>query len=376
MLSRLMSLTRKEFLQFSRDWPVIFLIFYLFVEPVLCGVSIFLHVKNMPLAVYDADRTQASRSLITQLATSEHFDLYAVLDSPAGLEPLFDAGEARMGLIIPAGFGRDLAGGDTARVQLIADGSDSYSASVAIGYAEQIIGAHSRRIELERMGVPEETALARLPVVANRIRARYDPDLDYTNFIMVTMVALLVILLGMILGSSAIVREKERGTLEQVMVTPTRPWELIGAKLLPLGIIKMMGLAVAMAISIWGFQVPVNGSLGLYFALSIITYLVGAGLGIAIGTIANNSHQSLLLVFFLMFPMIFLSGFFTPVFTMPSVLQWLTALNPLYYFNTITIGVFFKGVGMDVLWPQVAALAALAVVIFSGSLANFRRSLA
>lgn len=376
MLSRLVSLTRKEFLQFSRDWAVIFLILFFFVEPIQCAVSIFLDVKNMPLAVYDADRTQASRALITQLSTSENFDLYAVLDSQAELEPLFDRGAVRMGLVVPNGFGRDLSRGDTARVQLIADGSDAYSASVATAYAEQIIAAHSRRIELERVGVPEETALARLPVVVNRIRARYDPDLRFTNFLMLIMVAIVVPELGIVLGSATIVREEEKGTLEQVLVTPVRPWELIAAKLLPLGIIKMVGLAVGIAISVWGLGVPVRGSLGLYFALSVIVYLVGAGLGIAIGTVASNMQQALLLGFLLLFPMIFLGGTLTPVSAMPQALQWLSLLNPLRYYVAITLGIFLKGVGISVLWPHVAALAALAVVIFSASLGYFRRSLA
>ena len=376
MLSRLVSLTRKEFLQFSRDWAVIFLILFFFVEPIQCAVAIFLDVKNMPLAVYDADRTQASRALITQLSTSENFDLYAVLDSQAELEPLFDRGAVRMGLVVPNGFGRDLSRGDTARVQLIADGSDAYSASVATAYAEQIVTAHSRRIELERVGVPEETALARLPVVVNRIRARYDPDLRFTNFLMLIMLAMVIPELGIVLGSAAIVREKEKGTLEQVLVTPVWPWELIAAKLLPLGIIKMVGLAVGMAIAVWGLGVPVRGSLGLYFALSIIVYLVGAGLGIAIGTVASNMQQALLLGFLLLFPMIFLGGTLTPVSAMPQALQWLSLLNPLRYYVTITLGIFLKGVGISVLWPHVAALAALAVVIFGASLGYFRRSLA
>ncbi|MEE8391781.1 MAG: ABC transporter permease [Anaerolineae bacterium] len=375
MLSRLVSLTRKEFLQFSRDWMVIFISLYFFVEPVMCGVSIFLDVKDLPLAVYDADRTQTSRALITQLSTSEYFDLYVTLDSQAELEPLFDRGQVRIGLVIPNGFERDLARGDTARVQLIVDGSDSYSASVAMSYAQQIIAAHSRRIELQRVGVPEKTVLARLPLVVNRIRVRYDPDLRFTTFIMLTMVAAVLPELGIILGSAAIVREKEKGTLEQLMVTPARPWELIAAKLLPLGMIKIVGLAVGIAIAVWGFGVPVHGSLGLYFALSTLAFIVSAGLGVAVGTVAKNMQQALLLSFFLLFPMIFLSGMMTPVFAMPQALQWLSLLNPMRYYNTITMGVFLKGAGIDVLWPQALALAALAVVIFSGSLAYFRRSL-
>lgn len=376
MSSRLVSLIRKEFLQFFRDWLVIVLILYSFVEPVLCGLSLSLDVKNMPLVVVDADRSEASRELITKLTNSEYFELYAVLNSQTDLESLFDRGEVRLGLVIPTGFGRDLGRGDTVRVQLIADGSDAFTASVATGYAEQIIGAHSRRIELQRLGVSEQTALARLPVVINQIRAQYDPALRYTHFNMLAMIGITMPFLGIVLGSVAIVREKERGTLEQLLVTPIQPWELIMAKLVPLGLIKMVGLAIGIAIAVWGFGVPVRGSLGLYFALSTLIFMVGAGLGVAVGTVANNMQQALLLSFFLIFPMIFLSGMMAPVDNMPVVLQWLSLLNPLRYTLTITLGVFLKAVGMSVLWPQVVGLAVLGVVIFSASLARFRRSLA
>lgn len=376
MSSRLLSLIRKEFLQFARDWLVIVLILYTFVEPVLCGVSLFLEVNHMPLAVVNADRTEASRDLIAKLTTSKHFDLYAALDSQADLESLFDRGEVRMGLVIPTGFGRDLGRSKTARVQIIADGSDAFTASVATSYAEQIIGAHSQRIELQRLGVSKETALARLPVVVNQIRARYDPALRYTNFVMLSMVAIVTPFLGILLGSVAIVREKERGTLEQLLVTPLHPWELITAKLVPLGIIKMVGLAIAIAITVWGFGTPVRGSLGLYFALSTLIFIVGAGLGIAVGTVTKTMQQALLLSFFFIFPMMFLSGMMSPVDNMPDVLQWLSLLNPLRYTLTITLGVFLKGVGLSVLWPQVVGLATLGVVIFAASLARFRSSLA
>ncbi len=376
MSSRLLALIRKEILQLFRDWMVTVLILYIFVEPVLCGVSLFFDVKHMPLAVVDADRSQASRALITNLATSEHFDLYAVLDSQAGLEPLFDRGEVRMGLVIPTGFERDLSRGDTARAQVIADGSDANTAAVAIGYAGQIIGAHSRRIELQRMRVPEETTLARLPVVVNRIRARYDPDLRFTNFVMVVMVAAVIPFLGVLLVAVSIVREKASGTMEQLMVTPLYPWELIAAKLVPLGIVKMVGLAVGIAITVWGFDVPLRGSLGLYFILSTLAFIVAAGLGVAVGTVTNTMQQALLLGFFVIFPMMFLSGMMSPLENMPAALQWLSLFNPLRYYVAITLGVFLKGVGLNVLWPQVVGLAVSGVIIFSASLVRFRKSLA
>ena len=378
MSSRLISLTRKEFLQLFRDWMVIVLILYIFVEPVLCGVSLFFDVKHMPLAVVDADRSQASRALINKLSTSEHFDLYAVLDSQAGLEPLFDRGEARMGLVIPPSFERDLSRGDTARAQVIADGSNANTAAVALGYAGQIIGAHSHHIELQRLGISDAkpTALAGLPVVDNRIQARYDPELRFTNFVMVVMVAAVIPFLGVLLVAVSIVREKASGTMEQLMVTPLYPWELIAAKLVPLGIVKMIGLAVGIAITVWGFDVPLRGSLGLYFLLSTLAFVVAAGLGVAVGTVTNTMQQALLLGFFIILPMMFLSGMMAPLENMPLPLQWLSLLNPLRYYVTITLGVFLKGVGLDVLWPQVLGLAVSGVIIFGASLARFRRSLA
>ncbi|MCZ7574391.1 MAG: ABC transporter permease [Ardenticatenaceae bacterium] len=375
MSSRLIALMRKEFLQFFRDRLLVILILYTFVEPVLCGISLFLEVKNLSLVVYDADRSAASRALVHSLDSSEHFDLRFVPDSLAGLRPLLDQSEVQVALVIPAGFERDLARGETARVQLLTDGSNANIAAVATGYAEQIIAAHSRRIEVERAGLPE-TGLDQLPVVINRIRARYNPALRFTPFNMLGMVAFVVPVLGVLLGSVAIVREKEAGTLDQLMVTPIRPWELIVAKLLPLGLIKLAGLAVGLAIAVWGFGAPVRGSLSLYFALSTLIFAVGIGLGVAIGTAADTMQQALLLAFFVIFPMAFLSGMMSPVQNMPAILQWLSLLSPFRYYLTITIGVFLKGVGLSVLWPQVLGLVALGTAILITSLAGFRRSLA
>lgn len=376
MSSRLLSLMRKEFLQFFRNRVLIILILYTFIETALCGIALFIEVNDLPLAVVDADRTEASRTLITKLAQAEQFDLRYRPASPDELQALIDRGEVRLGLVIPTRFGRDLARGDTVRVQLIADGSDAFTAEVALGYAEQIIGAHSRCIELQRLGLPERTVLAQLPVAVNRIRARYDPDLNFTNFVMPAMVALVLPFLGILMGSVSIVGEKEVGTLEQLMVTPIRPWELITAKLLPIGVVKLVGLGIGIAITVWGFGVPLRGSLGLFVVLSTLALMVGMGLGIAIGTVTKTVQQALLLSFALIFPIIFLSGMMAPLENMPILLQWLSLLNPLRYYITITLGIFLKGVGLSVLWPQVLGMAGLGIAIFGASLIQFRRSLA
>ena len=180
MVSRLFSLMRKEFLQFLRDKMLVILILYTFVEPILCGVSLFMDVKYMSFAVYDGDRTTASRALIDRLARSEHFNLTKTLTTPDDVRTLLDNGQVQMALVIPAGFAQDLDGGKTVPVQLIADGSNANIAAQAMGYAQRIVGEYSRKIELERLGLPA-SVWQQLPVVVNQIKARFDPDMRFTT---------------------------------------------------------------------------------------------------------------------------------------------------------------------------------------------------
>ncbi len=375
MISRMSSLMRKEFLQFFRDKMLVMLILYTFAEPVLCGVSLFIAVNNMPLAIIDGDRTVASRELVGTLARSEHFEVYDSVGSVAEARPLLQRGDVQIALVIPAGYEAALDGGKSSPVQLIVDGSTGNTAQQAIGYAQLHIAKLSRNIELARFGMTAADVV-NLPVVESRLNVLYDPDLRFTNFVMLAMVAFAAPVLGILLGAVTIVREKEKGTLEQLMVTPINAAELITAKLLPMAVVKMGGLAIGIAIAVWGFGVPVRGSLLLYFAVSTLIFIVGMGIGVAIGTIANTMQQSLLLAFFVIFPMSFLSGMLSPVENMPLVLQWLSLLSPFRYYLTITMDIFLKGVGMSVIYPQVLSLAVLGVAILGLSLARFQKSLA
>lgn len=374
MNGRLASLMRKEFIQFFRDKVLVILVLYSFVETALCGWALSLETKHLSTAIYDLDKSAQSRAFMEEFRGSGYFDLDYYVENWEQLDGLLEGGAVTMGIVIPADFSRNLGRGRTAQVQLLADGTDSTTASLALGYAAQIARRYSQRIELERMNMTSEQ-LSLLPRVVNQIRIWYLPGLEYSKFTMVSMVAAAVVMLGAILPAWAIVREKEAGTLEQLMVTPIRPYELIAAKVVPMIILKIVGLAIGVVISILFFGVPVRGNIILFFALSILVFLSSSGLGVWIANQSKNLQQALLLAFFILFPLMFLSGSIVPIESMPRILQYLTYLSPLRYYMTISMGIFLKGVGMEVLWPHALALAALGAAILGFSIARFRSSL-
>ncbi|MGG5253396.1 ABC transporter permease [Neobacillus sp. SM06] len=209
----------------------------------------------------------------------------------------------------------------------------------------------------------------------NIIRVHEASDLKYTNFIMISMVSITVVLLGIIMAAAVFIREKESGTLEQLMVTPIRSFELIIAKLLPMSIIKMIGLTIGVAMSFVFFNVPLRGSLLLFYLLSLLVFISSSGLGILIATVSNTMQQALLLSFFVLFPLMFLSGTVVPVENMSPFLQWLSYLSPLRYYTDISMGIFLKGVGVSVLWPDIAALVVLGGFLFVISTYRLKKQL-
>ncbi|MCI0490844.1 MAG: ABC transporter permease [Blastocatellia bacterium] len=375
MLTRIIALIGKEFVQFFRDRALVILVVYIFVEIALCGWALFLHVRNLPIAVYDLDRSRESRELVGKFAATDNFLIARHISNERELESLLDRGEVSMVLVVPAGFSRDLARRTPARVQLLVDGTNSQIAKVALGYAAGIIRSHSLNIELERAGLLDVSE-AGIATVTNSIKALYDPDLEFTHFNMLSMVALAAFMTGLLLAAGAVVREKEAGTLEQLLVTPISSGELVVAKLLPMGVIKMAGLLLSVSIAIFVFHVPVKGSLTLFLGLSTLIFFAAMGVGVYLATLARNMQQVLLLSFFVLFPVMFLSGTLVPIENMPPVLQYLSYLNPLRYYMDIVLGIFLKGVGMEVLWPQTLALAVFSLAIISFGIMRFRKSLA
>ena len=386
MKTRLLSLIRKEFIQTFRDVPIVILVIYTFAEIALCGWALTMDVRNVPTAVLDRDNSPASRALLERFRQTEAFNLDFYPASEDELERLLDSGQASLGLIIPPGLGRDLAGGQPASIQVLADGTQPNEALLALSYVNKIVRGYSSNIETERLnrsgqaliGVHRIASL--MPQVVNNIRAWYLPELRYIHFVMVSMVTLAVVMLGVLLAAAGVVREKENGTMEQLMVTPIRPAELILAKVVPMVLMEVVGLLVGIGISYFVFGVAPHGNLAgtlsLFVALSSLAFLASAGIGIWIATYARNLMQSLLMAFFALFPMMFLSGTLTPVSAMPVWLQWIAYLSPMTHYLALSLGIFLKGVGLGVVWPHVAALGGFTILILWLALRRFRRSLA
>ncbi|NOZ26668.1 MAG: ABC transporter permease [Chloroflexi bacterium] len=376
MNRRLIGLMRKEFIQFFRDKALVLLILYTFVEIAICGWALTLEVRNMPIAVYDGDRSAESRALVDAFARLDNFRLVAQVDRPGDLDRLMDEGQVQFALVIPPDFSRDLQAGRTAQVQLLLDGSNSSIAGQAMAVTAGLLRDYNERIILARVERVGQGGHGFLPRVRNQIRIWYMPQLKYVHFIMLTMLAISVLLLGVLVPAAAIVREKEAGTFEQLMITPITGVELIAAKILPMILLKLVGLTIGVAMSMWLFGVPLRGSLWLFYGISVLMFLSSSGIGVLMGTIAQNMQQTLLLAFFILFPLAFLSGTMVPISNMPRAMQWLTYLSPLRYYVEAMLGIFLKGIGLEILWPQALALAIYGLALLGVSTLRFRRSLA
>jgi len=381
--ARLASLVRKEFTQTLRDIPIVLLVIYTFAEILLCGWALTMDVKHIPTAVLDRDNSPASRTLIARFRQAESFalDFYPVDESE--LEALIDSGQAALGLVIPPGLGSDLSGGRPASIQVLADGTQSNAALLSLGYVERIVRRYSSAIEVARMSAGPPVIQARegsLPSVINQVRAWYLPEMRYIHFNAVSMVSLAVVMVGVLLAAAGIVREKESGTLEQLMVTPIRPAELIFAKIAPLVLLEIVGLLIGVLLSFLVFGVAPHGNpvatLALFVALSTLAFLASAGIGIWIATYALNLMQALMLAFFVLFPVMFLSGTITPVSAMPVWLQWLAYASPMTHYLSLALSIFLKGAGIPLVWPHVLALAVFTATILAIALKRFRHSLA
>lgn len=379
MTTRLLSLIRKEFIQTFRDIPIVILVLYTFAEILLCGWAITMEVRHIPTAVLDRDNSPASRALIERFQQGSNFYLDFYPSNEAEVEGLLDSGQAMLGIVIPPGLGRDLAAGRTTSIQVLVDGTQSSAALLSLGYINEIVRRYSSEIEITRLS-RSGASLNGVSGIINDVRAWYLPELRYIHFGMVSMVTLAVVMLGIRLASAAIVREKESGTLEQLMVTPIQPWELILAKVIPMVVLEVGGLLLGVMLSFFVFGVAPHGNpsstLLLFVALSTLAFLATVGIGIWIATYTHNQMQALLLSFFVLFPMMFLSGTITPVTAMPIWLQWLSFLSPMRHYLSLALGIFLKGLGLEVVWPHVAALTGFTILILWISLRRFRRSLA
>jgi ABC-2 type transport system permease protein len=368
----------KEFLQIRRDVRMIPVIFVApVVQITLFGFAVNTDVTNVPTVLVDLDHTAASRDLVSQFVESGYFDLVGTEPRAADVDRWLATGEAQLGLVVARGFGAALASGREARLQAIVDGSDAASANVALGYTGALARGYGARIQVSRLRAPDAAGGVRPPGQLDlEPRVFYNPDLRSRWFYVPAVLALILMVMTLLLSAMGVVREKEIGTMEQLIVTPIRPWQLLVGKLTPFAIIGFMQMFLVTAVAVFGFGVPLRGSFLLLLGLTLLFLLSTLGLGLLISTLVQNQQQAMMAAAFgAMVPMIMLSGLIFPIENMPPAIQTATFAVPLRYYAEIIRGVFLRGSGIDILWPQAVALAGMGLVILTVASLRFRKRL-
>lgn len=370
----------KEFLQLRYDRKMIpVLVVGPLVQLLALGYAANLDVNLIPTLLVDQDRTPESRRLVEQFTGSGYFRLVGAAETTGEVEGWLVDNRASVALVIDAGYGEAVAAGRTPAVQLIADGTDSNSAVLGMGYASNLVAGESRALVAK--------ALAREQVLSGRgastpggvemvSRVFYNPDLRSRWFYVPAVLAMVLMLVTMMLPSMAVVREKEIGTLEQISVTPLQPWQLIIGKLVPFAIIGIIDTAVITGLAMAVFGVPLRGGFPLLLGLTTLYLLNMLGLGLLVSTIVRTQQQAMMgSAFMVMVPMIYLSGLIFPIENMPRIFQWLSTVIPVTYYGNVVRGVFLRGSGIAVHWTDAAAMAAIATVVLVAASLRFRKSL-
>jgi len=376
MFQRILQMLVKEFLQLRRDKSARF---RLLVPPVvqilLFGYAATFEVFNVATIVADQDHTPESRALVAEFVHSSRFQVMAGARSSTEVEAAIQRSDVHVGIVVPAGFSRRLRAGQEAPIQVLLDGTNSNTALIAGGYVGQISQAFARA-QASRLLEASGHALT-APRVAIEIQPRFwfNPNLDSRWFFVPGVIGSLVLVTIVNLTAFAIVREREVGTLEQLLVTPIRPVEFILGKTLPFFLIGLLEAAIVAGIGLLWFRVPFAGSAWVLFAGTCLFLFSALGIGLLISTICRTQQQAFASNFFVLNPMFILSGFGFPIASMPEALQWLTLVNPLRHFLVVIRGTFLKGVGLEVLWPEFMSLAAIAVALLTASVLRFRKSL-
>lgn len=373
--SRLTSLIRKEFIQILRDPRTLILVILIpIMQLFLLGYAATNDVRNVSMAVYDQDRGPAARALLDAFRAADYFQLTYDVDSEEELRRLIDFGDTRVGLVIPPEYTDQISTNGAAEVLFILDGSDPTVAGTALSAAKLIGQDHATEILSERIarsGMP----ISLQPPVEVRSQVWYNPDLVSAYYMIPGVIAMILYALTSILTASAIVRERERGTIEQLIVTPIRPWELIVGKVLPYVLLAFLNMVEVLAIGHWWFGVPVRGSLGLILAISGLFLLSSLGIGLLASTIANTQQEAMLVVWMTLLPALFLSGFFFPLEAMPKVLQLISYFLPLRYYLVVIRSLLLKDVGIAAMRNEIIALAVFGFVLMAAASMRFRKRL-
>ena len=357
-MRRVLHLVRKELLELRQD-PRLFGIVILapILQLTVLGYAATTDVKDVPMLVVDADRSTESRALLARFQASDNFKIVGTADSTEQIDQWLDRGQAWMALSIPPDYGRRVRAGRPVSLQIIADGTDANSTNVAMGYARALVAGYAQDLLPPQMSTPP---------VSLELRLWFNPQLESRDFMIPGIFALLLLIVTTTLSAMAIVREKEVGTLEQLNVTPLARWQLIVGKLVPYGFIGIIDVVLVLFVALYWFEVPMRGSILLLFGITLVYLLSTLGLGLFISSISNTQQQAMLTsTFGFLMPMTYLSGFVFPIENMPAWIQPVTYLIPVRYFLVIVRGIFLKGVGLETLWPQVAALLAWGLTVLA-----------
>jgi ABC-2 type transport system permease protein len=375
MNSRLASIIRKEFLQILRDKRTLVIILIIpIMQLFLLGYSATSDIRNIPMAVVDQCQCTASRQLLDAYRVADYFKLEYIASSEEQLRVLIETGKIKIGMLIPPDYNTRLAEGD-AQVAVILDGSDATAGSTALSAATLIGQSHATGLMVERLGQSGIDMDKLQPPLEVRTRVWYNPDLVSSYFMIPGVIGMILFAITSILTATSVVRERERGTIEQLIVTPIRPWELITGKIIPYVLLAFIDTFEVIALGNWVFGVPVRGDLGLIVFCSGLLLLSGLGIGLFASTVANTQQEAMLITWMTLLPSIFLSGFFFPLQAMPLVLQWISYIIPLRYYLVIIRALLIKGVGMSAIWQETLALALFGLVIMAAASLRFRKRL-
>lgn len=372
---RLWQLLRKELLQLLRDpRSRRMLILAPILQLLVFGYAVNTDVRHARTFLLDADQTAESRALVAALTSSAYFDVTMRSDRPADLTRALDAGNVLIGVHIPRGFAADVARGRPTTVQLLVDGASANTANVALGYATQIIGRYGQKRGAEiaaRAGVPASAG-----GVTFDVRVWYNPNLSSRDYNVPAVMGNIVMLMALLLTSLAVVRERELGTLEQLMVSPLRPMELMLGKTIPSALVAMFDVLLVTAVSLLWFRIPFEGSYLVLTVASMLFVLTGLGIGLLISTISKTQQEAFMSMFMFFLPAIMLGGLLFPVDNMPLWVQALSYLDPIRHFLIVVRGIFLRGAGFSVVWPELLWLAGLGVSVLWFATRQFRKTAA
>jgi ABC-2 type transport system permease protein len=375
MFRRLQVMLMKEFLELRRDrWAMFRLIVPLLIQVIVFGYAATFTVSHVSMTVLDLDHSQSSRALVSHFAANGRFELVDNATSRQQVNADIDAGRAMIAVVIDAGFARNLDNGRTAPLQVMVDGTNSNTALIALGYISQIVALYQAET-LQSAWPAAAGAAAPSITISMRERPWYNEDLADRWFFIPGVIGTLAFMQVISLTAFAVVREREVGTLEQIMVSPIRPFEFILGKTLPFFLIGLADVSLVTTVGVLWFGVPFVGSIWVLLLGTSLFLLAALGMGLLLSTLSRTQQQAFALNFFLVNPFLVLSGFAFPIAAMPRVLQWFTVINPLRYFLVVIRAVLLKGVGLDIVWPSMLAMAGLGIAMLTLSILRFSKSL-